>query len=445
MGLLDILATEGKKFLKDALPGGRLNPEVTPQGLLDTAALATMPVPVLGDAVGLGADAYRLAKNPEERTPLNYGLAALGALPFVPPMAGVVRGGGKWGDVLNAKHGAKLDADLLDGRSSVTLSKIVVPKAERGSGAGTQFMSDLTALADKDRRMLTLSPSSDFGGSKKRLEDFYKRFGFVSNKGRNKDFEISESMYRKPQSVKADLMRAPQDDALETARKNAVKMLGLPESNTAMDRARALGYLDDVDGAYRGQHAAPTMADDVAAPAHELNKVYPDDIYSSNAARYYGDGADDARDAMVVRGLQGLRNNPEAQTWAYRAVPKSAPDNLQHGDWVTTSKQYALDHGEGALNGDFKIISRRVPAKTLVTDGNSIYEFGYDAAQRFADGPASIPIMRSGNPMHPERSRFAAFDPKRAKENDLLGRADPALLGLIGIGAAGGAYLYGSD
>jgi hypothetical protein len=37
----------------------------------------------------------------------------------------------------------------------------------------------------------------------------------------------------------------PQAEALERARLNAVKMLGLPEDNTAMDRARALGFMDD--------------------------------------------------------------------------------------------------------------------------------------------------------------------------------------------------------
>ena len=34
----------------------------------------------------------------------------------------------------------------------------------------------------------------------------------------------------------------PREQALETARQNAVKMLGLPESNTAMDRAKAMGF-----------------------------------------------------------------------------------------------------------------------------------------------------------------------------------------------------------
>lgn len=37
----------------------------------------------------------------------------------------------------------------------------------------------------------------------------------------------------------------PREEALETARKNAVEMLGLPESNTAMDRARAMGYISE--------------------------------------------------------------------------------------------------------------------------------------------------------------------------------------------------------
>jgi ribosomal protein S18 acetylase RimI-like enzyme len=79
-----------------------------------------------------------------------------------------------------------------------TLSKVVVPPAQRGQGVGSSFMRDLTEAADADRATLALSPSSDFGGSKARLIEFYRRFGFVPNKGRNIDYEISESMYRTP-------------------------------------------------------------------------------------------------------------------------------------------------------------------------------------------------------------------------------------------------------
>lgn len=51
---------------------------------LDAAALATAPVPVVGDFMGLGADLWRYATDKESRTPVNYGLSALGMLPFIP-------------------------------------------------------------------------------------------------------------------------------------------------------------------------------------------------------------------------------------------------------------------------------------------------------------------------------------------------------------------------
>ena len=38
---------------------------------------------------------------------------------------------------------------------------------------------------------------------------------------------------------------------------------------------------------YRGSHQAPGK--DFGAPLHDLTKIYPDDIYSPLAERYYGD------------------------------------------------------------------------------------------------------------------------------------------------------------
>jgi len=46
---------------------------------------------------------------------------------------------------------------------------------------------------------LALTPTKAFGASKGRLEKWYRRHGFVPNKGRNKDFSTKESMIR-PQS-----------------------------------------------------------------------------------------------------------------------------------------------------------------------------------------------------------------------------------------------------
>jgi len=79
------------------------------------------------------------------------------------------------------------------------LSDLVVPKEQRGQGIGSQFMKGLIDLADQEGRMVTLTAAKDYGStSLGRLKDFYKQFGFVENKGRNKDFAISDTMYRMP-------------------------------------------------------------------------------------------------------------------------------------------------------------------------------------------------------------------------------------------------------
>jgi hypothetical protein len=99
------------------------------------------------------------------------------------------------------KQGVKLDVFENKKKGSLELSRIVVP--EKSKGVGTSIMNDLAEYADKTGQTVSLSPSTDFGGtSKRRLTEFYKRFGFVQNKGKNKDYTISNSMYRSP-SIKS--------------------------------------------------------------------------------------------------------------------------------------------------------------------------------------------------------------------------------------------------
>jgi hypothetical protein len=50
---------------------------------------------------------------------------------------------------------------------------------------------------------------------------------------------------------------------------------------------------------------------------------------------------------------------------------------INSGDWVTIDRNYAKEHGEANLGGRYKIVSKTVPAKTLYTDGNDIFEWGY--------------------------------------------------------------------
>jgi hypothetical protein len=183
---------------------------------------------------------------------------------------------------------------------------------------------------------------------------------------------------------------------------------------------------------YRGGHTAP-MKNNGNAPLYDLTQRYPDDIYSSKAAQYYGHyGGGDIADRQAVALMQAAKGKPDMPVTMYRAVPyektvsrqvaelekqmatyqqrgnvpkgsyltggdwyenasnmrdrliakadSQTPEKLSinNGDWVTLSKQYAKEHGEGALNGNYKILSQKVPARKLFTDGNSIQEFGYD-------------------------------------------------------------------
>ena len=101
-------------------------------------------------------------------------------------------------DALRQKY-PDVDLDVSETSQKLTLSKIVVPEGQRSSGVGTAVMSDLIAYADQRGLPVGLTPSTAFGGSKGRLQDFYKRFGFVPNKGRNKDFTFKETFVRQPQ------------------------------------------------------------------------------------------------------------------------------------------------------------------------------------------------------------------------------------------------------
>lgn len=408
MNLLDAF----KQYIRDAMPGGALNPEVTTQGVLDAAALGTAPVPVLGDAIGLAADVKRLKDNPGERTPMNFGLAALGALPFVPGLAGIVQGG-KVADALNAKHGAKLDAYIMEG-DKLHLSKVVVPKDARNAGAGTDFMRDLVSAADKQGKTVTLTPSSDFGGNKARLEQFYKRFGFVPNKGRTKDYEISEAMYRLPQQPTPSVLRPPQADALETARKNAVTMLGLPPNNTPMDRAKALGF----------------DADLLHGTDKELLRFDPNRAVTKDHG-WYGDGAvyltPDPDTASAYSNWKNVGAGPNGKMGQELYGQNVMPLMVRRGN--------VFDYGNAPPIMD-RAKAAEFSAQVKGLGFNTVEVPNKYAAPEYAKNYETVVFDPSRI-----RSRFAAFDPARINENDLLGRADLGLLGLLAGGSAGAAYL----
>ena len=181
---------------------------------------------------------------------------------------------------------------------------------------------------------------------------------------------------------------------------------------------------------YRGEHQS---AGKEGAPLHDLthNEVYPKDVYGSSWTDYARTPED--RAAMLV--VNGYKNKPNKQVTIYRAVPyqqtkedrladlekaqalwlkraKPYPafesefqklgnkkyyewlgdeeeklkksdvkveniSEINPGDWVTIVRDYAKEHGKDNLNNKFRILSKKVKAKEIFTDGNSLAEWGY--------------------------------------------------------------------
>ena len=135
---------------------------------------------------------------------------------------------------------------------------------------------------------------------------------------------------------------------------------------------------------YQGQHKPPMR--DSGAPLSDVTgggKIYPEDVYSANGQKYYGDGS--PRDGASFAIVNQFKGKPNASVTIYRAVPSSekvSAKNIQKGDWVTINREYAKEHGEGTLNGDYKIISKKVKASDIFTNGDSIHEWGYDPSKK---------------------------------------------------------------
>ena len=185
---------------------------------------------------------------------------------------------------------------------------------------------------------------------------------------------------------------------------------------------------------YRGLHTAPVNTGENSLD--NTSDIYPDDIYSSKGAQYYGHyGQNNPIDVESINIIQSFKGRPNKKVTVYRAVPydKTASEKLTEldkhmkaymrrgrvpkaaqndltgdawfndasarydvlqeaveqgddipaklqindGDWITINKKYAKEHGESTLQGNYKIVSKSVKANEIFTDGNSIHEWGY--------------------------------------------------------------------
>ena len=112
----------------------------------------------------------------------------------------------------------------------------------------------------------------------------------------------------------------------------------------------------------------PMNVDGGAAKLHDLTPAFGEDVYGPRALQYFGSG--DARESSVLRVIQKLRGNPDAEVTVYRGVPKDAEAVIRPGDWVTLSQRVAADYGPN-------VVKMKVKAKDITSWPDSLLEFGY--------------------------------------------------------------------
>jgi len=238
--------------------------------------------------------------------------------------------------------------------------------------------------------------------------------------------------YGEPLTTGSGMTTKPRPEAIEAAMTLLPASVGLAKATKGLPVGASIKNVGDDLLSYRGSHTAPDR--DFGAPLHDLTgggQMYPADIYSSKAAQLYGGGMPYDQKAFSI--AQQYKDKPNALVTIYRAVPKDIsnseklatlekqmaaymkrgtlpkdaenyssgskwydaayerrealrkmpdePSNqvnkINAGDWVTLTREYAKDHGESALNGEYKIISQKVKAKDVFTNADSIHEFGY--------------------------------------------------------------------
>lgn len=148
---------------------------------------------------------------------------------------------------------------------------------------------------------------------------------------------------------------------------------------------------------YRMQHQAPSR--DGGILATDIESGMPDASDPKLQMAIYGTG-DEVSDRESFAALNRIQGNPEAMVTIYRAVPGDV-NTINRGDWVTLSPNYANQHKDLYLsNENGKVISMKVRAGDLFTDGNSINEFGFDptATASAPLDPATLASVKAAKP-----------------------------------------------
>jgi predicted GNAT family acetyltransferase len=250
----------------------------------------------------------------------------------------------------------------------------------------------------------------------------------------------------------------PRQEALDTAQRNAALPieeggLGLPKDNTVMDRAKAMGF--DID-AFHGSKDPSIMAFDPALVGKSTNNVFDNNIWSTSSPEVARGYSLDTKQFDLLPQTQEIKSKIQDLSKKYKVAYESGKfnemDNLR--EQINIAQNESKDLYKSFLKGDiasedstiYPLMMRssdfmpyeaegknwmRVNAKAI----DEAKQQGYGGVQikNVSDNTQASDGIRSNTyaTENPEliRSRFAAFDPMRRNEADILAGVLP--LGLL--------------
>ena len=260
-----------------------------------------------------------------------------------------------------AKHGIP-GLKYLDEGSRNTAGKWIA-KHPQGGETAFNTEAELNAFLKRNPEMAAVKPKQTrnfvvFPGEEKKVK-------ILERNGQPAPERIAQALEAAPTETPSSLVM-PFTERKTAAGRAALKNLHKEQGVTYKDWSFERGGAHTPAGPNSGSPAFDVT----------MNGTYPDDFYGVNGLRYYGTGYD-ALDAETYMSLQKLAGRPNHPITVYRAVEKDAKGKINPGDWVTTSRAYAKEHGQSALGGNFKIVKSTVYAKDIWTSGDSMLEWGY--------------------------------------------------------------------
>lgn len=103
-------------------------------------------------------------------------------------------------DDIEGKYKSQTDYMILNEDDNyINIRNLVVKEDLRNNGIGQSILNDIIRYANQTGKTITLTPTNAFN-TKAKLQQWYKKNGFVKNSGKNANFIISDTMYKLPEN-----------------------------------------------------------------------------------------------------------------------------------------------------------------------------------------------------------------------------------------------------